>query len=581
MRAAPKPTEQRDTGISVLGGMPWSAHFSLFYETTADLLDTVVPYFKTGLEAGELCVWLPSKPSMERAAEAALRSLVPDFDQHLAHRNVEFSGAKQWYDPDGRVDVATIMGKWHEMEERIRQEGYAGLRASGDMSWLGRAEWGAFSEYEQALQAFLPNRRMIVLCTYPLAGRRATDLLDSVRAHHVAVARRKGAWELIETPSLKKTKEQIQRLNEDLEQRVAERTRQLARSEAYLEEGQRLNHSGSFAIDVATGDYTYMSPENYRIFGLAPGRPVRHADTQALIHPDDHARIVAAYETLLKESRDATEQFRIVRPDGRVRYLYKIWHPVLDRDGRVVEVVGTDIDITDRMRASAKLARVKRAARERALEARFAAALEERTRLAREIHDSLLQGVTGIALQLRATLPRLKTAQTAATSSIRAVVDLAETTIRDARRAVWDMRAPSLVQKGLATALEEGVRRTAGDLKLDFVIEGKPRPLRPEAVDTIYRVGQEAVLNSVKHAEARHVTVKLVYKPRSATLTIADDGHGFSVDEAFRAYAGRWGLLGMRERADRIGAALTIRSTAREGTIIKLHVSGGSAKAKR
>src|SRR5258708_4202211 len=415
MRGAPKPTEQRDTGISVLGGMPWSAHFSLFYETTADLLDTVVPYFKTGLEAGELCVWLPSKPSMERAAEAALRSLVPDFDQHLAHRNVEFSG---------------------------------------DMSWLGRAEWGAFSEYEQALQAFLPNRRMIVLCTYPLAGRRATDLLDSVRAHHVAVARRKGAWELIETPSLKKTKEQIQRLNEDLEQRVAERTRQLARSEAYLEEGQRLNHSGSFAIDVATGDYTYMSPENYRIFGLAPGRPVRHADTQALIHPDDPARIVAAYETLLKESRDATEQFRIVRPDGRVRYLYKIWHPVLDGDGRVVEVVGTDIDITDRMRASAKLARVKRAARERALEARFAAALEERTRLAREIHDSLLQGVTGIALQLRATLPRLKTAPTAPTSSIRAVVDLAETTIRDARRAVWDMRAPSLVHKGLATALE-------------------------------------------------------------------------------------------------------------------------------
>src|SRR5258708_16190164 len=116
MRAAPKPTERRDTGISVLGGMPWSALFSLFYETTADLLDTVVPYFKTGLEAGELCVWLPSKPSMERAAEAALRSLVPDFDQHLAHRNVEFSGAKQWYDPAGPSDVAPIIANCNQMK---------------------------------------------------------------------------------------------------------------------------------------------------------------------------------------------------------------------------------------------------------------------------------------------------------------------------------------------------------------------------------------------------------------------------------------------------------------------------------
>ena len=114
-----------------------------------------------------------------------------------------------------------------------------------------------------------------------------------------------------------------------------------------------------------------------------------------------------------------------------------------------------------RKRASAKLARAKRAARESALEARFAAALEERTRLAREIHDSLLQGVTGIALQLRATLPRLKGAPAAVTNSIRGVVELAESTIRDARRAVWDMRAPSLVQKGLPDALEEAVRRTA------------------------------------------------------------------------------------------------------------------------
>ncbi|HYV96473.1 MAG TPA: MEDS domain-containing protein [Gemmatimonadaceae bacterium] len=573
MPAALRLTDQTETGIGVLGRMPWSTHFSLYYETPSDLLDVVVPFFKAGLEAGELCIWLSSEPSLLGKAESALRTAVPHFAAHLAKRDIEFGSAKEWYTSDGRVEVDELFAKWSEMNARASREGYAGLRASGDLGWMGANDWAGISEYEASLHRFLPSRRIVVMCTYPLANRTAADLLDSVRAHHFAIARRNGAVELIETASLKNAKQQIQQRNEELERHVAERTRELARVQAYLEEGQRLNHSGSFAYDPATREYTYLSPQAYEIFGFDPAARVTRDGMLALIHPDDRPRVERKYVQLSRD-HGVDVEFRITRADGRTRHIYTICHPIFDADGKIVEVVGTDIDITERKRAAARLARVKRAARERALEERFGAALEERTRLAREIHDSLLQGVTGIALQLRATLPHLKGASAAAIESIRAVVELAETTIRDARRAVWDMRAPSLVQKGLPDALEESVRRTAatGSVTPDFAIVGKPRALPPQAEDTIFRVGQEAVLNAVKHAEARRVTVRLVYEPRSATLTVTDDGKGFKVDPAPRTYSGRWGLLGMRERSERIGAALTVRSTPSRGTIVSLKV---------
>jgi signal transduction histidine kinase len=237
------------------------------------------------------------------------------------------------------------------------------------------------------------------------------------------------------------------------------------------------------------------------------------------------------------------------------------------------------LDVTDRERAAAKLARVKRAERERTLEHRFAATLEERMRLAREIHDSLLQGVTGIALQLRATLPNLGNAPQATVQSIRDIVELAETTISDARRAVWDMRAAVLVQKGLLVALEEEVRHVAQDVRLHFAIHGTPFPLPAVYEDTIFRIGQEAVTNAARHSGAKTVSVELTYQPRSVRLVVVDDGRGFHVDANGRAHGGRWGLLGMRERAERIGGSLVIRSVEGKGTTVELAVRFRSSKA--
>jgi signal transduction histidine kinase len=211
---------------------------------------------------------------------------------------------------------------------------------------------------------------------------------------------------------------------------------------------------------------------------------------------------------------------------------------------------------------------------------RFAAILEERTRLAREIHDSLLQGVSGIAMQLRAIVPHLKSASGNIVNSVRHIAELAESTARDARQTVWEMRPVALVHSDLPTAVRDAARRVAADShEVRVSVDGEQRELPPPVEDTILRIAQESMANAVKHSGAALVSVSLDYRPDSVVLTITDGGRGFDVEAAHRNYAGRLGLLGMRERAHQIGAALSVRSSAGAGTTVQLDVPIADADA--
>jgi PAS domain S-box-containing protein len=342
---------------------------------------------------------------------------------------------------------------------------------------------------------------------------------------------------------------------------------ELRRSEAYLVAGQRLSHTGSWARRVATGDI-YWSEEAFRIFGLEPAKStVREELVARLWHPDDRDRAEATIAAAIRDKRAYELDVRIVRPDGSIRYVHTRGQPVLDESGEVTELTGVIMDVTDRKRAE----RALRRARERTMEARFAAVLDERTRLAREIHDTLLQGFTGVALQLVAATSRV-TGPPEVIPTLRDLVTLAQKTLEDARRAVWDMRSPPLDGGDFATTLrsiaEESLHGTG--LTLEFGTEGLPRRLDPEVAAVVLRVAQEAIANTVKHAQARRVRVGLVYGTREVRLTVDDDGRGFAPEPDFHTYGGHWGLLGMRERASQIRGKLSVRSTPGHGTEIVL-----------
>ncbi len=212
-------------------------------------------------------------------------------------------------------------------------------------------------------------------------------------------------------------------------------------------------------------------------------------------------------------------------------------------------------------------------ARTRVLEMRFAAVLAERARLAREIHDTLLQGFTGVALSLRAATRHLD-ASGVPTKPLDDVLALAQRTLADARRAVQDLREPAQADEPFPVALESAVRQAVAGttLALEWSMLGRPRPLGSDVEDALLRISQEALANVVKHASASRVSVALVYERRVLRLTIRDDGCGFAVDPSYRSYGGHWGLLGMQERSEQINAELRVTSEEGKGTEVAVAV---------
>jgi hypothetical protein len=192
-------TNLRKTGVNILGDLPWGAHLCLFHETKEDLLDTLVPYFKAGLESNEFCVWAVSEPLTLEEARFALSQKIPSFDHRLAAGDFEFLPGNEWYLKGEQTDPKKIISGWHAKLRAALARGHEGIRVSGNAFWLNTEYWKEFREYERELNEAVADWPMIVLCTYPLSASRPTDILDVAQAHGVAVARRRGQWEFIET----------------------------------------------------------------------------------------------------------------------------------------------------------------------------------------------------------------------------------------------------------------------------------------------------------------------------------------------------------------------------------------------
>jgi signal transduction histidine kinase len=220
-------SEMRETGINVVGEMQWGTHFCHFYETTLDMLDTLLPYFKAGLENNEFCMWVISNLLTQEKSRDVLRQAVPELDLYLAERSMEILTYDEWYLKEGVFELERVMDGWNEKLDQALARGYNGMRVVGCTAWLQKKDWRDFREYETQLNEAIANRRMIVLCGYPLAASGAADILDVAHIHQLAIARRKGDWEIVETPELKQAKAEIKRLNEELERRVMERTKEL------------------------------------------------------------------------------------------------------------------------------------------------------------------------------------------------------------------------------------------------------------------------------------------------------------------------------------------------------------------
>lgn len=213
--------------------------------------------------------------------------------------------------------------------------------------------------------------------------------------------------------------------------------------------------------------------------------------------------------------------------------------------------------------------------RVRQMKARFAAVLQERNRIAREIHDNLAQEILGVSVQLELVARLLPRSTEAAKTHLDRARSLVRGSIAEARRYVWDLRSQSLDDRDLAAALAEMTRRLTAEsnVQTQFEVSGTFRPLSPQVENNLLRIGQEAVNNAVRHASARLITVNLSFDAREVRLRVRDDGRGFDPQaNGAGDNGGHFGIVGMRERAQEMGGTLAVNSRAGEGTEVLVGV---------
>jgi signal transduction histidine kinase len=210
----------------------------------------------------------------------------------------------------------------------------------------------------------------------------------------------------------------------------------------------------------------------------------------------------------------------------------------------------------------------------RQIRSRFALVLEERARLAREIHDTLAQGFVGISSQLDAVAMCLADETAPARKYLDMARKMARHSVTEARRSVMDLRSSVLEGQDLASALESGTRVwTAGsgvDVKVD--VTGPPGELPQEMEQHLLRIAQEAVANVLKHAGATRIAIQLRTEARKLRLRIEDNGHGFEQQDVFSSLGGHFGLIGMRERAERLGGEMHLETRPGGGTEVEVMV---------
>jgi ligand-binding sensor domain-containing protein/two-component sensor histidine kinase len=209
--------------------------------------------------------------------------------------------------------------------------------------------------------------------------------------------------------------------------------------------------------------------------------------------------------------------------------------------------------------------------RVRGVRRQFALVLAERIRMSRAIHDTLLQGLAGLALQVDDLSHTLEDAdRESARGRVVKMRRMVEEYIREARQSIWDLRSPRLAQSDLPNALKQAGQRAIGErpVALDFTVTGTPHRCAPVVEEQLLLIGQEAVSNAVQHGRATRVGMEIAYDENHTRLRVSDDGCGFDPESLAEAN-GHYGLISMRERAEQVKGRVRIDSAPGRGTRVE------------
>lgn len=329
----------RDSGIDIIGSVPWGTHFCHFYETREDIVDILVPYFKAGLAGNEFCMWVTCDPVTVDVATDALAKAVPDLERLMAEGRMEIVPHDKWYVIDGVFDMDRVFAGWIGKLDDALSRGMEGMRATGNTAWLEKEDWNDFTEYEEELERIIGGYKMMAVCTYSLPKCSAAEVLDVVRNHEYALTKQQGTWQLIESSERKRVAEAL-RESEDRYRRIVETASE-----------------GVWTID-REGSTTFVNDSMLEMLGYSREEMLGRSVLD--FGDDDYsARVKASLERLAAGERDALDvDFRC--KDGATLHAMVSAAPITDAEGNFDGGLGMITDISDRKAAEEMLTRVNR-----------------------------------------------------------------------------------------------------------------------------------------------------------------------------------------------------------------------------
>lgn len=575
-------TELRHSGIDILGELPWGYHFCNFFESKEDLLQILVPYFKAGLISNEFCLWITSDPITVEAAYEALRNEIQDFAKYESKEQISILSHEDWYLKDKTFVPDIVINGWFQKLSKSLNNGFDGMRVSGNEAWLDRDIWKNFIDYERNLNISLTDKRMIVLCTYPLAKCDAHAVFDVSQAHEIAVTRRKGDWEIVEVPAIKRTKSQLVRDKKELEDKVAERTKELTVINARLEneieqhkitQDALLSTKAKLLTVFDATDTAYLLLESdlsILLFNHQAADFVRKVFNWNLkagdniydfLTTDRHVKFTDRVQRAVKGEQISYETNHVLKDDSLLWYHVRLF-PIPKDDTGIFGLVLAITDITERKLLEIQLERERMEKQLEITDAVITAEENERQEIGRELHDNIQQILASARLFL--SMVKKKDISESGYSYLQQTNQMIMSAIDEIRNLSHSMIAPFMEKTTLKEAIEKVIYNTTvtSGIKISMEVAGLDEEKLSEKLRlTTYRIIQEQFSNILKYAKASAVLLKLVQDNETLTLTIQDNGVGFDTTKKAEGI----GLMNIKTRASLFNGEVTIRSSPGQG----------------
>jgi two-component sensor histidine kinase/PAS domain-containing protein len=345
------------TDLPSLGEVPWGTHVCQFFSNGSDLRDTLVPYFKAGLENNERCLLVAMEPFSAEDARSALRAAVGDFDRRERRKQIEIHDVRAWYNSDSIINGEEIVAGLLASEQQARADGYNGFRTHGNIGWLGRNQWEDFQDYEAGVTRGLQGRRMISMCSYCLDSCGSTELLDVISRHSHALTRQRDGWACVAVTPHEPNRRSLNGAVADVTKsiRVVTDDHELRQS---LDRQKRTFDLAMLASDMGTWCYTLadnicLYDENaQRLYGLAEAHFLHDDEgVKAKFHPDDLELMWSRVAKALDPNGNGRYEveYRVKQLDGSWRWL-SAWGLVeFEGDGperKPVAIAGASRDLT-------------------------------------------------------------------------------------------------------------------------------------------------------------------------------------------------------------------------------------------